>query len=141
MLKLDGYQRLTHWMASVALAAFAAPGAAYAPAGAGLMLNLTGEVPVVCRATLNEFTATSDAAGYVGQLDEFCNSAAGYAVYIELVGADENATIMVDGEAVAHSGEGAVLISQSSHANVAAHKLELAGVGAGTTIRLQVIPA
>lgn len=94
-------------------------------------IGIFGEVPVICRATVDA-TATVDAQGNsaLGQLNEFCNSAGGYRVFVEHSADLTGASLVVDGKAIPLANEGGTLISSSPTAARATHSLALAGSAA-----------
>lgn len=104
--------------ACLALAAAAVVGsAASAQSGRdGYALAVSGEAPMVCRATLdNAMLPASGSEIALGTLAEFCNSPNGYRVYVDASPELAGATLVVDGKAVTLAGQGPTLVSSSSH--------------------------
>jgi hypothetical protein len=92
---------------------------------ASFELRLRGYVPVICRASVE---ATSIQRGVVdlGALNEFCNSANGYEVWVDYSPQLSGAILMVDGRAVRLAGaQSSVKISGSSHAAMQSRQLAL----------------
>ena len=94
---------------------------------ASFELRLRGYVPVICRASV-EATSASIQRGVVdlGALNEFCNSANGYEVWVDYSPQLSGAILMVDGRAVRLAGaQSSVKISGSSHAAMQSRQLAL----------------
>ena len=99
---------------------------ASAAAAADYSIGIVGEVPLVCRATVDASLATpADGVAGLGQLREFCNSANGYRVFVRHSAELAGATLFVDGRAVPLSAEGSTLISESATAARASRTLVL----------------
>ena len=140
MLRVSRAKAVATSIALIGLA-IAAPTAATVAVPAGQSFNIVGEVPVICRATVQSVaTRSASKATYSGLLNEFCNAPGGYAVYARLGGASVEATLLVDGQAIARDANGAFVVSRSSQANVAARTLQLSGVTSTTTIMFQIVP-
>jgi hypothetical protein len=102
-------------------------GSATAAEPASFELRLRGYVPVICRASVEANTASIQ-RGVVdlGALNEFCNSANGYEVWMDYSPHLSGAILMVDGRAVRLAGaHGSVRISVSSHAAMQSRQLAL----------------
>jgi hypothetical protein len=111
--------------AAAAMAMFAGSASAVEPAS--FELRLRGYVPVICRASV-EATSASVRAGVVelGALNEFCNNANGYEVWLDYSPQLSGAVLMVDGRAVRLAGaHSSVRISASSHAAMQSRQLAL----------------
>lgn len=140
MLRVSRAKAVATSIALIGLA-IAAPAVASVVGPAGQSFSVVGEVPVICRATVQSVaTPSASVTTYSGVLSEFCNAPGGYAVYARLGGAVDEATLLVDGQAIARDVSGAFVVSRSSHANVAARKLQLSGVTSSTTIIFQIVP-
>ncbi|WP_342250187.1 hypothetical protein [Sphingomonas sp. OTU376] len=108
-------------------ALIAATPAAFAdPSQDGYRLTVSGYVPVVCRANLdNSVAASSGNQVDLGTLHEFCNSANGYQVTVDHSPELAGATLMIDGTAVRLSDAGSTVISGAAQPGIAAHKVSL----------------
>lgn len=93
-------------------------------------LHLRGEVPTVCRAEIKNVQAINLAGDVIAQLDEFCNSAAGYSVYA--VASDPALRISVDGRTLGAQADGRYLLSGSSEPALATRAISLSGAPGGT---------
>ena len=121
--------------------ALTAPATASAAISAGQSFSLVGEVPVICRATVQPGAMPSAGSKiFSGVLHEFCNAPGGYAVHARLGGAFDQATLLVDGQAIAPGVGGEFVVSRSSYANVAARTVQLSGVTSKTTITFEIFP-
>jgi hypothetical protein len=114
----------------IALTAFAATAlVSTAPAvatPAGFTLEMTGHVPTICHAQVQQNTAVAS-AGLInlGTINEFCNHANGYEVYAEHSPELADAVLVVDGVEVPLSASGPTRVSRSDHADIATRSLEL----------------
>ncbi|MFL6845716.1 MAG: hypothetical protein ACJ8ER_12635 [Allosphingosinicella sp.] len=118
-------------IALTTLAASALVSAASAAAPAGFALEMTGNVPTVCRVE-----ARLDA----GVLEETCNQATGYEVFAEASPELAGAVLVVDGAEVALSASGPTRVSGSDHADIVTHKLELRRSGPSGTLTFRIVP-
>ena len=105
-------------------------------------IQITGWVPVICRATLNQ-QMVSDGEGLVdlGNLDEFCNDAGGYQVWIDST-PGATGVLTVDGQEIPLSLSGATLISTSATAAHRARHLALDtgdSTNAPTSLSIRVV--
>jgi|SRR5579885_2001075 len=115
----------------------AAPGDA-----ASYSLQLSGFVPLACRAQLSS-TAVPAQAGQVslGSLDEFCNNASGFEVWVDYSPSLAGDTIEVDGKSFALDGSGSLRIDASSTPAVASKSVALdTASGAAGSISIRVVP-
>jgi uncharacterized protein YfaP (DUF2135 family) len=114
-------------IALVALSAAAlAPAPAIAADAAGFTLNISGTVPVICRAEMTANVVTPQAGQVsLGQMNEFCNDANGYEVYAEHSPELANAVVLVDGVAIKLSPTGTTRLSRSDTAGIASRSVEL----------------
>jgi type 1 fimbria pilin len=127
-------------LSKIALAALSAaalaPGSALAADAAGFTLDISGTVPVICRAEMTaNVVAPKDGRVSLGQMNEFCNDANGYEVYAEHSPELANAVVVVDGVEVKLSATGTTRISRSDTAGIASRNVELRladGQSAGT---------
>ena len=106
--------RMLKSAALAAALAFTALQADANPSGeAHYTVSITGWVPVICRATLNQtlFIEDEDIVD-LGQLDEFCNASQGYQVWIDST-PGVSGTLYVDGQEISLSTTGTTLISTS----------------------------
>ncbi|SFJ65995.1 hypothetical protein [Caulobacter sp. UNC279MFTsu5.1] len=88
-------------------------------------LRLEGHVPVICRVDLQASGASADHATDLGRMTEFCNSAAGYDVWLSHAQGLSGAAVYVDGQKIPLSASGQTLISHSSTAASRSHALRL----------------
>lgn len=101
---------------------------ALAAQGAGIALS--GHVPILCRAEL-------DLAAGSGRLDEFCNDAAGYDVWLDHGPLPAAASLRVDGTDLALSATGTTLISSSDRADMRSRLIVFDGpAGARLVVRM-----
>lgn len=120
--------------AAAALVAFATPAVAVAPGiGVGdsqFAIGVTGFVPVICRASVEADMVTPQATGEMrtaslGTLREFCNSPTGYRVVADYSPSLESGRLVVDGQEIALTSAGSVVVSKSDQAAIASHTVEL----------------
>ena len=92
----------------------------------GYTIDIVGFVPVICRATIDA-TIVPGAAGEtnLGELNEFCNSPNGYQVFVQSSPELANATLVVDGNSVALSGNGPTLVAASNGPAIESRSLSL----------------
>jgi hypothetical protein len=103
-----------------------APAAFAGPSSDGYRLTVSGYVPVVCHANLDNAVASSSGNQVdLGTLHEFCNSANGYQVTVDHSPELAGATLMIDGNAVRLSDTGSTVISGAAQPGIAAHKVAL----------------
>ena len=108
---------------------------------ASYTIGITGFVPVICRATIDA-TVVPGAAGEtnLGELNEFCNSPNGYQVFVQGSPELANATLVVDGNSVALSGDGPTLVAASSGPAIESRSLSLTlpegGVSGSLSVRI-----
>src|SRR5215213_10198410 len=115
-------------LTAFAASALASTGAIAAPldGGAGFTLEMTGHVPLICHAEVQNNIATpQDGVVSLGTLSEFCNDLNGYEVYAEHSAELADAVLVVDGVPVPLSAEGPTRVSRSDHANIATRSVEL----------------
>jgi hypothetical protein len=110
-------------MALVSTAAAAAPPA--------FTLELSGQVPTLCRV---------EARLEAGTLEESCNHAGGYEVYAQASPELAGAMLVVDGAEVTLPASGAVRISHSDHAGIATRSLALRGAAPGGALTFRIVP-
>ncbi|HYD71785.1 MAG TPA: hypothetical protein VEF55_01510 [Candidatus Binatia bacterium] len=111
--------------AVAAMATFA--GSANAVEPVSYELRLRGYVPVICRASVGASVAAIE-RGVValGTLNEFCNNANGYEVWVDYSPQLSGAILMVDGRAVRLAGaQSSVKVSASMHAAMQTRQLAL----------------
>jgi len=104
-------------------------------------ITVSGFVPVICRASLDA-TVVPAAAGEapLGELNEFCNSPNGYQVYVEGSPELADATLIVDGQAVALSGDGPTLVAASNGPDIVSRNVSLASNGGGGSLSFRIVP-
>jgi hypothetical protein len=128
--------------AALAAAAVAIP--AVAAETGDYRIGIEGEVPLLCRASVDSATVPATAGETkLGRLEEFCNSGAGYKVYADYSPELANAVLRVDGRAVPLDESGTALVSSSAGAAIASHDLVLSlpeGVSGGS-ISFRIVPA
>lgn len=95
--------------------------------GAEFRLGISGEVPVICRVSLDG-AVLSAAEGRVslGVMKEFCNNPTGYRVVMEYPATLKSAKLFIDGREFLLDGTGQLTVARSPGAAVAEHKVELA---------------
>jgi len=118
-------------IALTALAAATLASAAGAAAPAGFALEISGRVPPVCRVE-----ARLDS----GVLEEYCNSAQGYAVYAEASPELAGAMLVVDGAELPLSASAPTRVSGSDHAAIATRSLALRGSAGSGTLTFRIVP-
>lgn len=106
-----------------------ASAATAAPAGFGL--EMSGQVPTLCRveARLDRF-----------MLEEACNAASGYEIYAEASPGLAGALLVVDGVEIPLPASGPVLVSRSDHADIATRSLELRRAVPAGTLTFRIVP-
>ena len=130
-------------IAASALASSAAWGAAPADQ-ASYSLQLSGYVAVACRAQLTT-TEVPAQAGQIplGQMDEFCNNANGYEVWVDYSPSLAGDTIEVDGKSFALDASGSTRIDASSAPAIASKTVALdvptGGVSGTVSIRVVIL--
>lgn len=89
-------------------------------------IRITGFVPVIChaRVTASMVNATPGTVA-LGELNEFCNNAAGYRVYADYSPSMANMKLVVAGREVELGESGTVLVSTANHANIDSKSLSL----------------
>jgi hypothetical protein len=128
-------------MAASALATSAAWGAAPGDQSS-YSLQLTGYVAVSCRAQLSATQAPTAAAGQIplGQMDEFCNNANGYEVWVDYSPSLAGDTLEVDGKSYALDASGSTRIDASATPAIASKSVALdiptGGVSGAVSIRV-----
>ncbi|SDD49499.1 hypothetical protein SAMN05444678_11453 [Sphingomonas sp. YR710] len=112
--------------------------------GNSLTLEISGFVPVACRASLvaNVVTPNGNGETSLGTLSEFCNNPSGYQVLVDHSPELTNARLVVDGVEIALAQEGSTLISSSSHAARKTHSVALRGAGENVsgTLSVRIVP-
>jgi len=84
----------------------AAPGLAAAEsAPSRLSIDVRGQVPIMCRASIDAAPSAADRS-LSGWLEEFCNNPGGHRVYLDHSPSLAGATAFVDGAAVRLSASG-----------------------------------
>lgn len=89
-------------------------------------ISLRGLVPVICRVTINE--KIRPAGGVLvdlGEMNEFCNNANGYIVYVDHTPDVIGAIMIVDGRRIELSPHGSTAIYQSNRPGNRTHKISL----------------
>ena len=93
---------------------------------AGFRIEISGEVPVICRAEVeNSIVAPQEGVVSLGTMREFCNGSNGYEIYADHSPELADAVLVVDGVEMKLSAGGATRISRSDHAAIASRSLEL----------------
>ena len=89
-------------------------------------LHISGVVPVVCRASLENSVVSSDKSEVrLGKLNEFCNSPNGYRIYADHSPELANGRLVINGQQIRLNDNGSTLIVQSDVPNRASHNLVL----------------
>lgn len=131
-------------IAAAAVISLLAANAATAAAPSGVTsytLQISGYVPVICRAQLPE-TATPAQSGQVslGQLNEFCNNGSGFQVWVDYSPSLAGDTLDVDGKQIQLDGSGSVQIDAASGPAVASKAVILdAQNGSSGSLSLRVV--
>lgn len=120
-----------------------AGGAAWAtPDQATYSLQISGFVPTVCNANLDN-NAVASQAGEValGQLNEFCNDGAGYQVWVDYSPSLAGDTLTVGGQQIVLDSSGSALIDSASGPNVVSRavSLDVPQNGVSGTVSLRVV--
>ena len=108
----------------------ATPAAAVAPGvdvgGDQFAIGVVGFVPVICRANVDaSLVSPGTETTSLGSLNEFCNSPGGYRVVANYSPSLASGTLVVDGQGIALTSAGSVVVSQSDHAAIDSHELQL----------------
>ncbi len=87
----------------------------------GFAVNISGNVPVICKADLiydqpTVKTVTS------GEINEFCNNPHGEQIFADYAFEQSGALLTVDGNSTQLDASGSVLLSNVNHANIAVQK-------------------
>jgi len=116
--------------------------AASAAGATDYSIAISGEVPLICNATVNpSVTGVAPNGRSLGKLREFCNSAGGYRVYVDHSADLDGASLFVDGREIPLASNGSTLISSSSVPAQATHSLRLAGQKAANgTLSFRIEP-
>src|SRR5215469_16622689 len=117
-------------------------GSAWAtPDAASYTLQISGFVPTVCHANLDN-TAVASQAGEValGQLNEFCNDGAGYQVWVDYSPNLAGDTLTVGGQQNELGTSGTAMIDSAGGPNIASKSitLDVPQNGVSGTVSLRV---
>lgn len=108
---------------------------------ASFTINFTADAQVVCRASLDATVVPANAGQTsLGNLNEFCNNAAGYQVFVEGSPELADATLVVDGRAVTLSGDGPTLVAASNGPDIVSRNVSLASNGGGGSLSFRIVP-
>lgn len=132
----------TTWVFSGVLAAAVMLGiGGQAQAGpASYQIQITGYVPVICRASATTSQVQPGQTVSLGDLTEFCNNGAGYQVWVDYTPGVTGSTIYVDGTAIPLSTSGSTMIDSSSTAASRIRTLSLDAGSGLTSISMRVVP-
>ena len=87
---------------------------------------MKGFVPIVCRVSIdNNVKVTGDSIIDLGQMNEFCNNANGYRIFVDHAADASGAALIIDGQRVELSAQGSTAIYQSSTAARGSHRISL----------------
>ncbi len=115
-------------VSTLALLAAIVPSASFAGSGdAQVNLTISGFVPVICRAQLDNATVSlpdDGSAVQLGRLNEFCNSPGGYHVVVSYTGHGDLGALIVDGRQVHLDGSGRAVITESAGPAILSHELD-----------------
>lgn len=119
--------------------AFAAEGDASPTAS--FTITIVGHVPVICRASLDVSVVPSQAGPTsLGELQEFCNNANGYQIFVDSSPELANATLVVGGREIVLSGNGSTLVSSSSGPAITSSDVVLEGAnGASGQLSFRIV--
>jgi hypothetical protein len=127
--------------AAISLLAANAALAAAPSGGASYTLQISGFVPVICRAQLPQ-AATPAQAGEIslGQLSEFCNNGNGFEVWVDYSPSLAGDTLVVDGKQIKLTSAGSVRIDKSNRAAAGSKSMMLdAKSAASGSLSLRVV--
>ena len=132
------------WAAAIAASALASSAAWGAAPGdqASYYLQLGGYVAVTCRAQLSATQAPAQAGQVpLGQMDEFCNNASGYEVWVDYSPSLAGDTIEVDGKSFVLDASGSTRIDASSAPAIASKTvaLDVPTGGVSGTVSIRVV--
>jgi hypothetical protein len=112
------------------------------PDQATYTLQISGFVPTVCNADLDN-SAVASQAGEValGQLNEFCNDGAGYQVWVDYSPSLAGDTLTVGGQQITLDGSGTAMIDSAAGPNIASKAvvLNVPQNGVSGTVSLRVV--
>jgi hypothetical protein len=127
-------------LCAVALTAVPAVASDTSPNPAVATFEVSGFVPVICRANLNSaIVPVTDGEAPLGTLNEFCNSPAGYEIFVESSSELDGAMLLVDGREVPLSGSRPALIVSSKGPAIAARDIRLASAGQGGSLNFRIV--
>ena len=136
------YRTVLGLLCATALATTAAGAADLDNGGsARASFEVTGFVPVTCRANLDA-TVVPVTSGEValGKLNEFCNSPAGYDVFVESSPELADAMLIVDGREVPLSATGSTLVASADGPAIVSREIRLTGAGSdGGSLNFRVM--
>jgi hypothetical protein len=124
-----------------ALASSAAFAADVSSGPAAATFEITGFVPVICRANLqSNVVQVSGGETKLGALNEFCNSPRGYQVFVETSPELSGATLIIDGREVPLSDSGPILVSSSEGPATASRDVRIASGGGSGSLNFRIVP-
>ena len=89
-------------------------------------ISMKGFVPIVCRVSIDDSVkATGDNIIDLGQMNEFCNNANGYRIFVDHASDASGAALIIDGQRVELSAQGSTVIYQSNTAAKRSHRISL----------------
>lgn len=112
------------------------------PDQATYTLEISGFVPTVCNADLDNSQVASQAGEVaLGQMNEFCNDGAGYQVWVDYSPNLAGDTLSVGGHEIVLTDAGSVMIDASSGPNIASKTvtLDVPQNGVSGTVSLRVV--
>ena len=129
--------------AALLAASATAAGAAADDSSSEASIAVRGFVPVVCRAQVQATVVVpQEGRAELGQLNEFCNSPGGYAVYADHSAELASAELFVDGKAIQLAENGSTLVASSAVAAAASRSVAISVPGGqtGGTITFRIVP-
>ncbi|MBX9813096.1 MAG: hypothetical protein K2X76_00160 [Sphingomonas sp.] len=111
----------------ILLAALGLPLPAHAAESSNISINLSGTVPVICRAELDSSVVPVAEGRFVlGSMSEFCNNATGFVVVARYGSfGSEGVTLFVDGEEKALTASGEIELLRRDRPSIGVHQLEM----------------
>jgi hypothetical protein len=117
-----------------------AAGSGESSGSASYSIGITGYVPVICRAELSASVVPANAgATSLGHLNQFCNSANGYQIFVDSSPELANATLTVGGRQVTLSDSGSTLVAASEGPAITSDDVVLQSEGAGGSLSFRIV--
>jgi hypothetical protein len=134
------YRGVLGFLCATALASGAATAADFDGGPAVASFEITGFVPVVCRANLaSNVVPLSGSEVSLGALSEFCNSPRGYDIFVESSPELADAKLIVDGREIALSDSGPTLVVSTNAPGMTTRDVRLANAGSGGSLNFRIV--